>query len=832
MGEAGSSRRARRPLGLAVVTVVALLAVAALPAAVALRSRPAGPAGPEPVTDESPPFDADGVVDAVRHRITASPTDPATLEVVDPDYRAHFDADGFGVGGLEVALTGVRRRATSVELHPGRWRSKGNIVTRDVARGVRERVTATAGEVEWDVIVDRPLAGAGDLVVTAELRGTQARPEPVEGGHAMSLPVRGTDARMGELVVVDASGAELHRVLPENLRRPGAARGAGPGARAGQLPADPRSDDRTRDEGVFPGPGRRGGRADAARRRRGQQRLARGLDRPPEPGDQLRGRVRHGVATTGQILDPAGIAIASTAANQFDPAVAWNAGAGRFLVVWEDTGVGGTGDLRGARVGTDGIVVDTGGGLPLVTNSRVQREPAVSSDGTNWEIAWVDASNDLRQDTVTPAGTLLLAAIEGRIIDDFDSPVSDPAYAWDGSWYRVTWAQNGHVYWRSYHDNFFAGGINPVTNTTITSQHDPAITYSNSRVLLVWEDDRNGSAAADIYGKFIDATPTIDGFPINGPTGGAHAPDVTPFGTDGFLVSWHNVDADITVQGATVIEGPPGSPHIGQLGAIGGGTGSRQYPALATAGDRVLAVWTGPGVATPDISGRRLDPVRGILDPPEILVSTAGAAPLQFNSAIAWSGSEWLVVWSDSRNSSTGLDIYGTRVDGSGTILNPTGIPISTAVGGQTFPAVSWGGGQFMVVWSDRRSGVDDIFGTRVTGSGVVADPAGIPVSTAVNGQFAPSVTWDGTQYLATWQDARPFSTTDIYASRVSVAGAVLDAAGIAVSTAGGNQTAPVAAGNGSGALWWCGGTGRRARTGSSAQGCRPRGSLRTRQGC
>ena len=64
----------------------------------------------------------------------------------------------------------------------------------------------------------------------------------------------------------------------------------------------------------------------------------------------------------------------------------------------------------------------------------------------------------------------------------------------------------------------------------------------------------------------------------------------------------------------------------------------------------------------------------------------------------------------------------------------------------------------------------------RVSQAGAVLDPAGIAISTAANDQIAPSVAFDGTNYLVAWQDGRPgVNIYDIYGARVSQAGAVLD---------------------------------------------------------
>jgi hypothetical protein len=59
-----------------------------------------------------------------------------------------------------------------------------------------------------------------------------------------------------------------------------------------------------------------------------------------------------------------------------------------------------------------------------------------------------------------------------------------------------------------------------------------------------------------------------------------------------------------------------------------------------------------------------------------------------------------------------------------------------------------------------------------VTPGGSVLEPGGIPISTAAE-QDVPAVAFDGTNYLAVWEDGRSQTGSEIYGSRVSTTGAV-----------------------------------------------------------
>ncbi|HXI12013.1 MAG TPA: hypothetical protein VNM92_05135 [Thermoanaerobaculia bacterium] len=91
----------------------------------------------------------------------------------------------------------------------------------------------------------------------------------------------------------------------------------------------------------------------------------------------------------------------------------------------------------------------------------------------------------------------------------------------------------------------------------------------------------------------------------------------------------------------------------------------------------------------------------------EIPVSVIESVPapfFQYDAAIASDGENYLVVWADHRRGPHWSDIYGARVSADGTVLDPIGIPIGTARGLETIPAVSWSGSNYVVVWSSAEA--------------------------------------------------------------------------------------------------------------------------------
>lgn len=163
-----------------------------------------------------------------------------------------------------------------------------------------------------------------------------------------------------------------------------------------------------------------------------------------------------------------------------------------------------------------------------------------------------------------------------------------------------------------------------------------------------------------------------------------------------------------------------------------------------------------------------------------------------FSPAIASNGHLYLVVW--YKKTLNGFDIYGTRINEVGSILDGEGIPICTASGDQIFPVVASDGENFFVVWQDKRSGKRwDIYGAKVTTNGQVLDINGIPIAEGnlSYNQISPALSFDGKNFIIVWQGKRTQKIWNIYFKRVSKNGDILELKPVQLSPFLNDQASP-----------------------------------------
>src|SRR3990172_4834111 len=235
---------------------------------------------------------------------------------------------------------------------------------------------------------------------------------------------------------------------------------------------------------------------------------------------------------------------------------------------------------------------------------------------------------------------------------------------------------------------------------------------------------------------------------------------------------------------------------MGEEITITAGEMEEEEPATAWDGTNYFVVWEDKRDGAFDIYGSRVSAGGEVLDPQGIPISTAPSD--QIRPRIIWNGANFFVVWQDKRGDQD-WEVYGTRLTSGGKVLDPGGIPISTGKDDRATLSMTWNGKEFFLVWETRHPAPSksDIYGARITSEGKVLDPGGIPIVRAPDEQYYAGVSWDGRNYLVVWSDKRSGETFDIYGTRISPEGKVMDPKGIVISQAPADQYYPSIAWNG-----------------------------------
>jgi hypothetical protein len=170
------------------------------------------------------------------------------------------------------------------------------------------------------------------------------------------------------------------------------------------------------------------------------------------------------------------------------------------------------------------------------------------------------------------------------------------------------------------------------------------------------------------------------------------------------------------------------------------------------------AAWTGSevGVFFEDcrtnrihdyLNGHRTSSTGGVIGN-DVRLDTTGTTQ-KFPSA-AWSGSEYGVVWQD--NQAGGFEIYFKRVSAA---MAPVGsaVRLTNSVGASRVPRIAWTGSEYGVVWEDERdAGDQEIYFARVSaaGSKIGSD---VRLTSSAGQSQDPEIAWTGSSFGIAWHD-------------------------------------------------------------------------------
>lgn len=495
-------------------------------------------------------------------------------------------------------------------------------------------------------------------------------------------------------------------------------------------------------------------------------------------------------------------------ANTFAPSVAVTTGVtattptvasnptGDFFVAWSQ---GTTAqDLMGRLVSSANV---PGTAVTVSAGAGAQNEPAAAFNGTDFVVLWSNDNQDVFGTRVTTAGAVLdthaeaAVTVGGKVIAQQTNRQLQAAIACVtgsclASWSdRRTLATTGNdVFGARFDATLTQVGAEIAIAGIADEQRVPAIAAQGTDFRLVWEDRRDGAGDA-IYTARVNAdgsTPQGTGANIVRGNNRQVRP-TTLSSTANYFVAWSDSRALANDIMGTRIK--LGGARLDAAGiAVSNAARLQNNPRGAFDGTNYLVTWhdnRSGGSGNEDIFARRVSTAGALLG--EFTVSAAAGD--QLTPSVATGGGVSLVVWQDGRTAGT-IDLFGALVvNGAVTVAD---IPIcnTAALGNQRFPVVSFDASNnvFVVAWQDDRSGVNEVFATRVSTAGAVLGACGALISSTGS---APAITSGGGRSLITWTDRRT-SPSSIFGARVTTSGNALtnqDAAGIQIATTVGVQT-------------------------------------------
>jgi hypothetical protein len=492
-----------------------------------------------------------------------------------------------------------------------------------------------------------------------------------------------------------------------------------------------------------------------------------------DPSRQRIYGARHDAA--GTLLDPAGLALSTGTGVPQAPAL--SSDGTNFLLVYVESTT--TGDhVVAQRIGPDGSVLDA---TPIVLHSETesQRAPAVAFDGTNFLVVFEALSVEAVR--VSKAGVVLdTAAIDlSALTSTFGLP---PSVAFDGTDFVVV-NKNGAVRVTSAGTNRDA--------TAIALPGEPTdLACLSGTCALVW----------GTYGK-------VEGVRLASTGALLDASAVTLVSTAGTSDTAEDVKIAVSGSGYTVLEYEDSTTTSGMKVRAAHVTASLQQGtpidvwttadkvgdvALASDGTTAWLTWDAYiefQENRGDVLGARAS-ATALLDAQPLLVSVG--AVVQQGPAVAFDGTNTLVVWQELRPG-TEEDIFAARVDANGAVIDTTPLSIAATSDREREPAVAFDGTNYLVVWGTWFGG---LWGRRVSPAGQLLGAAfqiDDPYNASKNN---PSVAFDGVQLQVAYEIGDNASL-----KRVSTAGAVLDATALSLPSSGSYNYSPSIACDGTNCL-------------------------------
>ncbi|MBE7939890.1 MULTISPECIES: hypothetical protein [Ramlibacter] len=417
----------------------------------------------------------------------------------------------------------------------------------------------------------------------------------------------------------------------------------------------------------------------------------------------------------------------------------------------------GTARLRYDIVGT--VRLSTGGAVPFTQTLREWRAPGVGAlrQTVATSVAGQTDTQALELTGFSVNGVSGGAVLLGEVLSHVAPPNSDttqpgaPGLASDGSAFLLVGNRAVGTLqqpWATLLDSAGQAHASVPLGDPASLWDSPAVAWGGANYLVLSGGSNGAPLRAQrvsASGALVDALP---GIPLA--ADGSGFARALAGGAGGWLVVYTRVGIAHTLFGRTV----DGSGGVGPEITLATDFADMDPPAVGFDGSNFLVAWeAGAGSVDPaatDIHARRVTPAGGLPDMVPLVVSAAPEAQLW--PRVACDPARCLVAWVDRRNApgqSYGFspgpgDLYGSFVDPTGAVVNPSGLALATGITANAgYPGLAFTGSEYLLAWSrgayaGNPGGPTGIYAARVALDGS-ASTAAVPAGLALSGTPASS---------------------------------------------------------------------------------------------
>ncbi len=465
-------------------------------------------------------------------------------------------------------------------------------------------------------------------------------------------------------------------------------------------------------------------------------------------------RVEH----DGTILDPAGIKIVNTAIYQMNkPAIVYNDQ--QYILLYSDNSPVTQLEIEifAIRVLPGGMVPDSMG--RAISSMAYCESPAIVCGDSVSFAAWRNSDDHLYGIRLSPDGV----PVDSEPVAITTSQLAfNVSAGFDGINFWAVWRSPSGIYGARISQSGTLLDTAVITIAQFSADRNylkTSIASGDNQCLIVWTNKSTLRKAKTVSGSRVTSEGTVldsGGIAIATVTDYYSSPYACFTGSN-YFITWGDYSIDYGVRGAFLISDGSVSDSL-SITRPGGGT-----PNVAADSTNTFTVWREGMDYTDDacIYGSRISHNGVIIDTQSLLLSTAVKA--QVTPAIASNGVEYFLVWQELCKGS-GQDIYGIRLDSSGTLLQPHPSVIYEDSGDQQNPAIAGGAQSWLVLWENSRRKTG--FSGKIVTHKEQAPAAIIPISETGRG---PAVTFNGNLYLAIWVNSHDY----LYGVLITESGAI-----------------------------------------------------------